>query len=173
MKSSRPSQSRLAFSVVAVCLLVGHASAFAQSAEEASGDWQSFETALNQAEATDRYVLVHVYAPWCGWCLKMEKEVYPDPRVRSYVSSHFVRTRLNYHDTDATYTYGGRTLNAPALAHEFNVDRVPAVVILNPEGEYLLHLPGFRQAERLLSVLRYIGSDSYKTESLSSFLKDK
>lgn len=173
MEYARLTQRHAGCAVLALCLLICHTSTFAQTDGASSADWQLFEAAIARAEATDRYVFVHVYAPWCGWCLKMEQEVYPDPRVKSYLMSHFVRARLNYDDAETMYTYAGRTLNARELAHEFNVDGVPAVVILNPEGEYLLHLSGFQEADRLLSVLRYIGSESYSTESFSTFVKDQ
>lgn len=143
----------------------------AQSVEETALQWQTFEQSLQLARQNDRLVFVDIYAPWCGWCLKMKKEVYTHPDIRSYLAKQFETTRLNFDDQETTHQYDGRELTSQQLAHTLKAETVPTVVILNAQGEYILHLSGFIEASKLLSVLRYIGSSAYKTQSYEAFLE--
>ncbi|MDX1638274.1 MAG: DUF255 domain-containing protein, partial [Balneolaceae bacterium] len=130
--------------------------------------WLPFEEALSKAKESERPVLVDVWAPWCGWCHKMKKEVYPE--LNSMLNKEFVLTRLNRDDHNTTYTFGGTTLNAFKLARTLKTRQVPAIVLLSPEGHYLLHLEGFIQAENLQPVLQYVASGAYRQQTYREFL---
>lgn len=134
-------------------------------------NWHSFDEGLASAREDGRYVFVNVYAPWCGWCQKMKEEVYTDARVASYLKAYFERVHVNYDDTESTYDYRGRELTARRLAQTLKVRGVPALVILNSDGQYLMHLSGFIGPQRLLPVLRYIASGRYERESYEVFLR--
>ncbi len=57
--------------------------------------WNSFDAGLEQAKNSHKKVLVDVYTEWCGWCAKMDSEVYSDPGVKDYLSRNFVLIRMN------------------------------------------------------------------------------
>jgi Thiol:disulfide interchange protein len=40
-----------------------------------------FDAALARAQAEKRLLLVDVYTDWCGWCKKLDREVFADGRV--------------------------------------------------------------------------------------------
>lgn len=132
-------------------------------------NWQPFEEALAVADSTDRPVLVDVYAPWCGWCRKMKRDVYPSDRVRSCLADGFVLTRLNRDDTETTHRYRGRRLDAKRLAQAFGAASVPTVVLLAPDGERLVRLPGFIEAKALQPVLAYVASGAYRRQTFEAF----
>ncbi len=52
----------------------------------AGGDsWlTSVDKAFATAESGDRYVLVDLYAEWCGWCKVLEREVFTSPEFRDF-----------------------------------------------------------------------------------------
>ncbi|WP_103026713.1 thioredoxin family protein [Salinibacter altiplanensis] len=135
-------------------------------------EWQGFEEALTVADSTGRFVMVAVHAPWCGWCHKMESDVYSSAGVRRCVSESFVATRLNRDDTDTRYRYRGRRRTPRALAAAFQADGVPATVLLSPEGEYLLHLSGFVEAEALRVLLAYMSTHAHRDQSYDAFRAD-
>ena len=133
--------------------------------------WHAFERALAMADSSGRPVLVDVYAPWCGWCQKMKREVYPSEAVRACLDSNFVLTRLNRDDTETVHSYRGRQLSSLRLAQALRATAVPTVVVLAPDGRYLLHLTGFVEADGLRLVLAYIVSGAYHHSSFEVFRK--
>ena len=134
--------------------------------------WHPFETALAVADSTDRPVLVDVYAPWCGWCRKMKRDVYPSTWVRSCLADGFVLTRLNRDDTDTRHRYRGRRLNSKRLAQALGAAGVPTVVLLAPDGERLTRLNGFIEADVLRPVLAYVGSGAHQRQTFEAFQED-
>ncbi len=131
-------------------------------------EWQAFGEALSEADTSGHPVLVHVYAPWCGWCRKMETDVYPSDGVRDCLDQ-FVRTRLNRDDNETTHVYRGRRLTSYRLATMLRADAVPTVVLLASDGRYLLHLPGFVEPRLLQTVLAYVATEAYRDTSFETF----
>lgn len=150
-------------------LLAGLSAVWSGPATAQELHWRPFEKALAVADSTGRPVLVDVYAPWCGWCRKMKRDVYPSEDVRSCLTEAFVITRLNRDDTETTHRYHGQRLSSLELAQTLRVAAVPTIVFLAPNGEYLFHLPGFIEAEVLRSVLSYMASGAYRHQSFETF----
>jgi thioredoxin-related protein len=135
-------------------------------------EWRGFEEAMAVADSTNRFVMVAVDAPWCGWCRKMKAEVYPSTGVRRCLADDFVVTRLNRDDTESTYRYQGRRMTPRELASRFRADGVPATVVLSPQGEYVLHLSGFIEPAPLQLMLAYVGTRAYRHTSVQAFRAD-
>ncbi len=128
--------------------------------------WISFEKALSEAEATNRPVLVNVWAPWCGWCRKLERDVYPE--MAKELNRDFVLTRINRDDNKTEHRYRGIKMTSLELAKKLKSHSVPAIIFLDSKGDYLLDISGYLEAKELLPVLTYISSQSYKTQSSDS-----
>lgn len=136
-------------------------------------EWRRFEEALTVADTTNRFVLVDVYAPWCGWCHRMKTEVYPSEQVRRCIDSDFVLTRLNRDNTETDYTYQGRRFTARRLAAALGADGVPTIVLLSPEGNRLMHLSGFVEPEPLTTLLAFVSTRSYRHASFDEYRRQR
>ncbi|MDZ7695102.1 MAG: thioredoxin family protein [Balneolaceae bacterium] len=153
--------------LLAVILFIGIAAPYPVQAQQL--EWYSFEEALAIADSTGRPVMVDVWAPWCGWCLKMKRHVYP--KLSTQLTKNFVLTRLNRDDNETTYQYKGERLTSLRLAQELKAESVPTVIFLHSTGDYLLHISGFVEANKLQMVLEYIGSGAYRQVSFATFQK--
>jgi thiol-disulfide isomerase/thioredoxin len=72
---------------------------------------------------------------WCGWCIKLRKEVFSKPEFESYAKSNLVLVRIDF---------PRRTNQPPAiqksnqkLAEQFQVQGYPTMVLLDSKGEKL------------------------------------
>lgn len=135
------------------------------SAQTDSVEWHPFEKAIQVAEENQQLLLVDVWAPWCGWCKKMQKEVYPN--LAANLSTQFIWTRLNRDDHSSTLHFKHQKHSPLRLAQKLNVQSVPALVILSPEGEYIFHTSGFIETQKLNSLLEKIASVTTNRNQLS------
>ena len=129
-------------------------------AQDNSLKWRLFEEAFEIENKEQKPILVDVWAPWCGWCKKMQRDVYP--QLSTTLSDNFVLTRLNRDDNESKMNFQNISLTPLRLAQKMNVQEVPAVLFLSPEGEYLFHITGFIESDKLIEVLEYVSASKYK-----------
>ena len=129
----------------------------------------SLEAAIAAASVSGKKVLVDIYAPWCPWCRRLQKEVYPAPAVLALVERYFEPVRLNGEIRDDSVRYLTHRLSSAELAQGLGAQGYPTTAFLGPDGAYLTRLPGFAEAGEFERVLRYIGTDAYKTQAYDAF----
>lgn len=111
------------------------------SIARADGVWL---TDLNEARKiaaeTNRPILCHFYADWCGPCQQMEKQVFPAPQVQQQLRNSVVAVKIN-------------AQTQKFLSHRFGVATLPTDIILEPNGDEILQSSGFRTQSEYLSLV--------------------
>lgn len=131
-------------------------------------EWLPMGDAVAQARASGKTLLVHTYATWCGWCARLDTDVYTDDDVQAYLAEHFVVTRVNTESQDVV-PFFDFTLSMAGLAQAFRITGTPTTVFVSPEGELITRLPGFAPTETFRLTLRYVHEKAYETESFGEF----
>lgn len=151
--------------LIALIFAVGVESAHAQMEMPP----RSLGDVIEQAEAQGTPILLEIYAPWCPYCQRMQKTVYADPTVRSYLDRRFTYARLNRDTTAGTHQFNGRTLSTKQLALAFGARGVPTTVFLKADGTPIARQPGFIKRPMFLQMIRYVGSGAYAEQSFKAF----
>jgi len=123
-------------------------------------DWLPFAEAVQVARADSSILLVHLYAKWCGWCVRLDQDVYTDDAVQDYLGDHYVLTRVDI-EGEETVPFFGRDMAERDLASAFQVTGTPTTVFIGPDGTYLTKLPGYAPADQFALILRYVGEGAY------------
>jgi thioredoxin-related protein len=147
------------FTMAALLLPLLSSLAFASAAGGAAPEaalWRTWDEGLKEAGASQRPIVVDVYTDWCGWCKRMDRDVFARNDVREYLSKRFVPIKLNA-ESGTLGQYQGKSLSSRALAARFRVTGYPTTVFLNSDGEHLVNVPGYVNADRYLLLLRYVG----------------
>ncbi|MEO6326463.1 MAG: thioredoxin fold domain-containing protein [Thermoanaerobaculia bacterium] len=100
----------------------------------------SFDEALEKARKSNSLVMVDVYTDWCGWCRKLDEDVFADTRVGT-ASKGLVAIKL-----DAEH--GGEK-----LAERFQIEGFPTVLFLDGRGNLVSRVNGYVNRDRMLEVM--------------------
>jgi len=108
-----------------------------QRAVAESGLWQAdYDAALKQAATENKYVLVDFSgSDWCGWCIKLEKEVFSQPEFNAYAKENLILVLLDF-PKSKPQTPEQKAKNQ-ALAEKYGIEGFPTVLILNPQGKVI------------------------------------
>ena len=154
----------------ALCALA--VSLFVQPANALGGPaWRSWDAGLREAGTTGRPVLVDVYTNWCGWCKRMDRDVYARADVQDYLARKFVTVKLDA-ENNAAARYEGRVYTSRTLAARFGVTGYPTTLFLSAKGAQLGNVPGYSPPQDFLLLLRFIGDGhAARGEKLEDFLR--
>lgn len=115
--------------------------------------WMKFEEAIAANEQNPKMILVDVYTDWCGWCKKMDKETFTDPRVIAHFQKNFYAVKLNAEDTNRKFPFMGKTFTEAEMAASMRVNSYPNFVVIEPGLQNIAQLPGYRGPEDFLAGL--------------------
>ncbi len=161
---------RLPLAALAVLLaLPAAAQTDASRIPDSAPEWLSMADAVARSRADAKPIVVHTYAVWCGWCARMDQEVYTDPAVQAYLAEHFVATRIDL-EAQTEVPFFEHTVTMAALGSAFGVTGTPTTVFVGPDGQPITKLPGYRDVSTYLLVLRYVHEEAYETETFQQFL---
>src|SRR5947207_7468946 len=125
--------------ILAVALATAPTLSPAAGAATGEVQWARWDTGLKSASASNRPILVDVYTDWCGWCKRMDRDVYSRDDVRAYLNQHFILVRLNAESADEA-SFGGRTLTSRALAQQLRVSGYPTTIFLKANGDHIANV---------------------------------
>lgn len=57
---------------------------------------EDIATAVQQARAQNKQVLLQIGGNWCPWCVKLHKFMAEDPQVDSLLKADYIRVMVNY-----------------------------------------------------------------------------
>jgi len=102
--------------------------------------WIPYEAGVALASQTSKPMLVDFTATWCGWCKKLEQDVFSNKEMIS-LSQQFVCIRV---DGD----------ERPDLASRFGVDGYPTTLILDASGQELGRTVGYKPLAGYMADVR-------------------
>ncbi len=70
---------------------------------------------------------------WCGWCIKLNKEVFSTPEFAAYAEKNLVLVEVDFPNAKKQ-TSELKAANQ-ALQEKYKIDGYPTIVVLNGEGK--------------------------------------
>jgi len=108
---------------------------FAVASASAKPGWLTdYKQAQEEAKTTKKLLLVDFTgSDWCGWCIKIDREIFSKPEFREYAEKNLVLLEIDFPR--------GKELPAPLriqnqeLAQEHGVQGFPTIIVLDSEGK--------------------------------------
>lgn len=90
--------------------------------------------ALEKAKADKKMVMIDFTgSDWCGWCIKLDKEVFSTPEFKEYAAKNLVLVEIDFPrkkaQSDALKQQNRK------LQKQYNIEGYPTIVVLNSNGK--------------------------------------
>ncbi len=104
---------------------------------------ESWELVKKQAQTEKKIIFVDLYFTGCAPCGQMDREVFPDPKVKAVLDNDFVTFK-----SDILKEEIGKK-----LCMKYGVTGFPTFLLLNAEGKIIDIESGFQSVEQLTALL--------------------
>ena len=106
----------------------------------AAGGWDDdYEKALARAKTEKKLVLLDFTgSDWCGWCIKLDKEVFSKSEFKTYAKENLVLVEVDF-PQGKRQTAKLKAQNEK-LQKEFGIQGYPTLIVLNSEGKKVAQL---------------------------------
>lgn len=149
-------------------------------AQKSEVKWLTFEEAIALNKKNPKKILVDVYTNWCYYCKVMDKKTYSNPKVASYINTHYYPVKFNAEQKEnltykkTTYKYidkGRRGYNEFAVAILEGKLSYPTTVFFDSKEQVITRLPGYLTVKNYEPILVYLAEDYYQTKEWEDFIK--
>lgn len=116
--------------IITLCAVL--AFALVQAAEL---EWQTdLPKAQAQAKTDKKLVMLDFTgSDWCGWCIKLNKEVFSQPAFAEYAKKNVVAVEVDF-PNKKKLSAAQKQAN-DALAKKYDIKGYPTIIVLNSEGK--------------------------------------
>ncbi len=127
---------RIVLAVIAFCA----AAAVHAKSSTPKGWTDDYDAALRRAAAEGKYVLANFSgSDWCGWCHRLDEEVFATDAFRSAAPGKYVLLMVDSPDDKDLLSEKARVQN-PKLVEKYAIKGFPTVLVLDSKGEVVASL---------------------------------
>jgi thioredoxin-related protein len=104
---------------------------------------ENFAEAQTKATAENRHVLLDFTgSDWCGWCIKLDKEVFAKPEFKAFGDKNLILVELDFpHGKQLAPKVKAQN---DELGRKYKVNGYPTLVLLDPAGKEVKRWEGFK-----------------------------
>lgn len=108
-----------------------------------SGWLHDYEAAKKQAKEENKPILINFTGTdWCGWCIKIEKEIFSKDEFKAYAKENLILMEVDFPEkkkqTDEVKAQNKK------LDKEYMIEGYPTIFLIDAEGKKLSEDIGYR-----------------------------
>ena len=101
-----------------------------------------YNKAQEEAKANHKLLFLNFTgSDWCGWCIKLDKDIFSQPQFKDYAHDNLVLVELDFPRRKSQATEE-RKQNMQ-LAQQYEVLGFPTIVVLNSSGQKVWQFDGY------------------------------
>ena len=118
--------------------------------------WLTYKQGLEKQRELKKPMLLFFHLSYCYRCKQMERKVYEDSKVISFINQHFIPVIVDLDKEKQT-------------AKLFEVDYTPTHVFIAPDGSTALREKDVITKTRFERMLEYVAQEKYKTINFDAY----
>lgn len=127
---------RILYSFVALLMLASALHAAPAPSKGGDGWIEDYKAALAQAKASHKRILLDFTgSDWCGWCKKLDAEVFATPEFKKYAASKLVLVKVDFPHSIAQSDAVKK--QNQELQSKFGIEGYPTIIVLSSEGKQI------------------------------------
>lgn len=149
--------------------------------------WMTFEEAVQASKNAKskgekpKKIFIDVYTDWCGWCKKMDKNTFENPKISAYLNKNFYPVKFNAEQkeniefADRTFKFinqGRRGYHELAAALMDGKMSYPTVIFMDEDINLIQRIPGYLDVSKFDMIVHYLGEDIYENKSWQEYQKE-
>lgn len=150
-------RNKLKLAVSALCAFACAAAMAAKLSKSVPSGWgEDFAAAQKAAAAGDKYILLAFSgSDWCGWCIKMDKEIYSDKKFVRAAKKSFELVMVDSPQDQNILSPLAKKQN-PGLVKKYRIRGFPTSILVHPDGTEAKRFGGFQRGgpEAFLETLK-------------------
>ena len=147
---------------VSVCCLAAAVFGAKLSKSVPKGWGEDFSAASATAQKEGKLLLLAFSgSDWCGWCVKMEKEIYSDKKFINEAKKKYALVMIDSPQNKEILSKLAKKQN-PELLKKFGVRGFPCTVIARPSGEEVKRFSGYQRGgvDAFLKELKAVADEA-------------
>jgi thioredoxin-related protein len=132
--------------------------------------WMPYDEGIALARENGKKILVNFTTTWCGYCKKMNREVFSSPDAIKLINEKFVPIKVDGDSKNELDIDGYKITERNLTKAEYKVTGYPTYWLLTSETERLAPIKGYRPKDTFLDMLSYISEDAYKSMTFDEYL---
>lgn len=117
-------------------------------------NWVTLEEAQELSAKAPKKIFIDVYAQWCTYCKKMDKEALRNPKVVDYINANYYAIKMDGEDTKKVMFKGKKTTYQDIVFDLFKVKAYPTLVFMDSGFTTHVSSEGYHSTDKLDFILR-------------------
>lgn len=143
--------------LMALCVCASVAASAAKLSKSVPSGWgEDFAAAQKAAAAGDKYILLAFSgSDWCGWCVKMDRDIYSDKKFVRSAKKDFELVLIDSPRDQDILSPLAKQQN-PGLLRKYGIRGFPCSILVHPDGTEAKRFGGYQRGgpEAFLQALR-------------------
>ena len=123
----------------------------------ASGWLDDYHKAKDEAKASHKLLLLNFTgSDWCGWCIRLDQDVFSQSDFKDYASKNLVLMELDFPRPGGSRWQGQAAelkKQNLELARQYDVHGFPTLIVLDGNGQKLWEYNGYLPGAKLIEEL--------------------
>ena len=131
--------------------------------------FMDFAEDLEEATDENRHVMIYFHQNGCPYCAKLVEDNFHDKDLVAKLQKNFDVIETNmWGDRDLT-DWKGKEFTEKEFSAFMKVQFTPTIIFLNAKGDIVLRVNGYQSIDKLNSMLDYVSSKQYLTQTYSRY----